>query len=126
MTAAIYDAGVLVAADKNERWAWAEHRVRLSAGLIPLVPSTVLAQVSRSPRQVQLRRFLRGCEVVSFDEGSAHRTGALLAKAKASDVVDASLVELAIMRDADVITTDPGDMESLVAASGQRVHVAAR
>jgi hypothetical protein len=124
--AAVYDAGVFIKADKNDRSVWAEHRVRLSAGLIPCVPATVVAQVSRSPRQVQLRRFLRGCEVVAFDESRAHRSGALLARAKASDVVDASVVDLAIERDAAILTSDVGDIERLVVASGARVAVTRR
>ncbi len=122
----VYDAGVLVAADRNARWAWAEHRVRLEMGLVPLVPSNVVAQVSRSPRQAQLRRFLSGCEIQPFDEARAHRAGALLAKARTSDVVDASVVELAITAGADVVTTDPHDIDRLVAASGKRVRVVSR
>jgi predicted nucleic acid-binding protein len=121
-----YDAGVLVAADRNERWAWAEHCARLSAGIVPLVPSNVLAQVSRSPRQAQLHRFLRGCEIVDFDEPSAHRVGALLGKAGTSDVVDASLVDMAIARGAEIVTTDPTDIRRLIHASGKRVPVARR
>jgi hypothetical protein len=124
--ATVYDAGVLVAADKSERATWAEHRVRLSAGIIPLVPANVVAQVSRSNRQAQLRRFLRGCEVVSFDEASAHRVGALLAKSLTADVVDASVVEVAVARDGEILTTDPHDIEKLVTASGKRVSVARR
>jgi hypothetical protein len=122
----VYDAGILVAADKSERWAWAEHRVRLMAGIIPLVPSNVVAQVSRSPRQAQLHRFLRGCEVASFGEINAHRSGALLGRAKTSDVVDASVVELAVARDAEIVTTDPRDIERLVLASGKRVRISKR
>jgi predicted nucleic acid-binding protein len=123
---AVYDAGVLVAADRNERWAWAEHRVRLLAGVVPLVPSNVVAQVSRSPRQAQLHRFLRGCEVVEFDEPSAHRVGALLGKADTSDVVDASLVDLAIVRRAEIVTTDSTDIRRLIAASGEKLALARR
>lgn len=121
----LYDAGVLIAADKNERWAWAEHRVRLEMGLVPLVPSPVVAQVSRSPRQAQLRRFLRGCEVSPFDEVRAHRAGALLGKAKTTDIVDASVVELALTSNADVITTDP-DIARLVSGGGKAIRIEAR
>jgi hypothetical protein len=56
MSAVVYDAAVLVAADRNDRRAWAEHKARLEFGLIPLVPAPVVAQVSRSPQQAQLRR----------------------------------------------------------------------
>jgi hypothetical protein len=123
MKGAVYDAGVFVAAEKNDRAVWAEHAVRLAAGIVPSAPATVVAQVSRSPRQAQLRRFLRGCEVVAFDEGRAHRSGALLGKAGTSDIVDASVLELAIARDAQIVTRDRDDIERLVAASGKRILV---
>jgi hypothetical protein len=124
--AAVFDAGVLIAADRNERETWAEHRVRLSAGIIPLVPANVVAQVSRSNRQVQLRRFLRGCEVVSFDESSAHRAGALLSKSGTTDVVDASVVELAARTSGEIVTTDPQDIERLVSTSRKRIRISER
>ena len=57
MTPVVYDAGVLIAADRNDRAVWADHRIRLEAGIIPVVPAPVIAQVSRSPAQVQLRRL---------------------------------------------------------------------
>jgi predicted nucleic acid-binding protein len=122
----VYDAGVLVAADKGERWAWAEHRVRLEMGITPWVASNVVAQVSRSHRQAQLRRFLRGCEVCAFDEARAHRAGAMLGRARTTDVVDASVVELALEGHAEVVTTDPEDITRLVAASGKKILVTAR
>jgi hypothetical protein len=121
--ATVYDAGLLVAADKNVRAVWAEHRVRLAGGIIPLVPANVVAQVSRSSRQVQLRRFLRGCDVVPFDEASAHRVGALLAKSGTADVADASVVELAARTSGEILTTDPHDIERLVTAAGKRIPV---
>ena len=112
----VYDAGALIAADRNERRVWAEHRVRLEAGLLPLVPGPVVAQASRSPRQVQMRRLLRGCEVVPFDEDAAHGAGALLAKSRTKDVVDASVVALAFERSADIVTDDHDDIRKLLDA----------
>ena len=125
MRATIYDAGLLIAADRNERRVWAEHRVRLEAGLVPVVPCPVLAQVSRSSKQAQLRRFLRGCELVPLDETLAHAAGGLLGKARTSDVVDAAVVALAIARRADIVTDDAKDIERLIAASGANVSVVA-
>ncbi len=122
----VYDTGILIAADRGERAVWAEHSVRLAAGLIPLVPAAVVAQASRSDRQVQLRRFLRGCDIVSFDERAAHRTGALLGKAKSSDIVDASVVELAATTGSDIVTTDVDDVLRLVAATRKRITVHSR
>jgi hypothetical protein len=121
----VYDAGVLIAAERNHRRLWLSHRVRLEAGLVPCVPSTVVAQVSRSPNQVQLRRFLRGCEVVALREEDAHAVGALLGKSRTSDVVDASVVVLASQRHGDIHTADGKDMERLVSAAGSSVGVAA-
>ena len=122
----VYDAGILVAAEKGERWAWAEHRLRLETGVVPLVVSNVVAQVSRSARQANLRRFLRGCEVRTFDEARAHRAGVLLGRSKTTDVVDASVVELALDARAEIVTTDPRDIARLVAASGKTVDVTIR
>ncbi len=102
---------------------WAEHRVRLEAGLVPFVPSPVVAQASRSSKQAQLRRLLRGCEVVAFDEAAAHRVGALLGKARTRDIVDASVVALAIQTHADIVTADSEDIVRLVAAAGAKTGV---
>jgi predicted nucleic acid-binding protein len=119
----VYDAAVLVAADRNERRVWAEHRVRLESGVVPAVPAPVLAQVSRSRTQVQLRRLLAGCEVVAFDEAAAHRAGAILARGAGKDVVDASVVDLAIRRGADVVTRDVLDIARLAGAMGARLRL---
>jgi predicted nucleic acid-binding protein len=111
----VYDTGVLTAADRSQRRIWAEHRVRLEAGLVPLVPSTVVAQASRSPKQAQMRQFLRGCEVVPLDESGAHAAGALLGKAGTKDIVDASVATIAATHHADVLTGDPEDIRRLLA-----------
>jgi len=121
----VYDAAVLVAADRNERRAWAEHKARLELGVIPLVPAPVVAQVSRSPQQAQLRRFLTGCVVVPLGESEAHQAGQLLGKTGTADVVDAVVVTIAIRRQAMILTSDPDDIERLVRASGREVAVVA-
>jgi hypothetical protein len=54
----IYVAGALVAAERNDRRVWADHRVRLELGLVPITTAPVVGQVSRSPRQVR-RTLLR-------------------------------------------------------------------
>ena len=91
MSAVVYDAGVLVAADRNERRAWAEHKVRLELALFRWFPPVVV-QVSRSPQQAQLRRFLTGCVVVPLGESEAHEAGRLLGLTRTADVVDAVVV----------------------------------
>jgi predicted nucleic acid-binding protein len=123
MSTVVYDAAVLVAADRNERRAWAEHKARLELGVVPLVPAPVIAQVSRSPRQVQLRRFLTGCEVVPLRESEAHEAGRLLGKTRTADVVDAVVVTIALRKKAVILTSDRDDIERLVRASGRAVAV---
>ena len=125
MSSVVYDAGVLVAADRNERRAWAEHKARLELGVVPLVPAPVVAQVSRSPQQAQLRRFLTGCVVVPLGGTEAHEAGRLLGLTKTSDVVDAVVVTTALRHRSPILTTDRGDMERLVRASGREVAVVA-
>ena len=125
MSAVVYDAAVLVAADRNERRAWAEHKARLEFGVIPLVPAPVVAQVSRSPRQAQLRRFLTGCAVVPLGEREAHEAGRLLGLTRTADVVDAVVVTTALRQRATILTSDPHDIERLVGASGREIAVVA-
>jgi hypothetical protein len=114
---AVYDAGALVAADRSDRTIWAEHRIRLEAGVIPQVPAPVVAQASRSSRQAQLRRLLRGCDVAAFAEPDAHKAGRLLARSKTSDIVDAAVVVLAIAHAAEIVTADRADITHLLVAA---------
>ena len=123
MKPTVYDAGVLIAADRNDRRVWAEHRVRLEAGLAPLVSACVVAQASRSPKQAQMRRLLRGCEIVPLEEAQAHRAGALLGKARTADVVGASVVALAVARGADIVSGGLQDLKRLVAAARADISV---
>ncbi len=123
MSAVLYDAAVLVAADRNERRTWAEHKARLEFGIIPFVPAPVVAQVSRSPRQAQLRRFLTGCMIVPLDESAAHEAGQLLGMTRTVDVVDAVVVTTALRQKAMILTSDPDDIKRLVRASGREIVV---
>ena len=118
MSPVVYDAGVLVAADRNVRAVWAEHRVRLEAGIVPVVPAPVVAQVSRSPEQVQLRRLLRGCQVTTLTEQGAHAAGHLLGRSGTRDVVDAVVAHTAAQLDADIVTGDSADIGRLLDAAG--------
>ena len=123
MSQVVYDAAVLVAADSNNRRAWAEHKARLELGIVPSVPAPVVAQVSRSSQQVQLRRFLTGCAVVPLGESEAHEAGRLLGKTSTLDVVDAVVVTVALRTKAMILTSDLDDIKRLVRASGIDVAV---
>lgn len=109
----VYDAGMLVAAERNGRAAWADHRARLELGLVPVTTAPVVAQVSRSGQQAQLRRLLRGCDIVPFAPEDAHAVGALLGSSGTADVVDAHVALLAGREGALVVTSDPDDLALL-------------
>jgi predicted nucleic acid-binding protein len=119
----VYDTGVLIAADRSDRNVWADHRARLEAGIVPVTTAPVVAQASRSPRQVQLRGFLQGCDVVAFAPAQAHTVGALLAKSSTADVVDAHLALTAARTGAVVITSDASDLRMLAAHVRPRITV---
>lgn len=122
MNEVVYDAGALIAADRNDREFWADHRVRLERGVIPIVPAPVVAQVSRSPRQASLRRLLRGCDVAVFDEAAAHRVGSVLARGSSSDIADGAVVEAA-PAGAVIVTSDRPDISRLLAAAGSTATI---
>jgi predicted nucleic acid-binding protein len=109
----VYDAAVLIAADRNDRRVWADHRARLELGVPPETTAPVVAQVSRSERQVQLRRFLRGCETRPFAREDAHTVGALLASAETNDVVDGHVAVVAETSASTIVTDDVADLRLL-------------
>lgn len=117
----VYDAGALIAADRSERRIWAEHRARLELGIVPLATAPVVAQASRSAQQAQLRRFLRGCDVVPFSNHEAHEVGALAGRANTSDVVDVHVVLVAHRHGFGVVTSDEEDFKPIVSALRRRV-----
>jgi len=119
----VYDAGVLVGAERSERRIWADHRARLNLGVIPVTTAPVVAQVSRSKGQAQLRRFLRGCDVAAFSANAAHEVGSLLARVGLSDVVDAHVVLVASRVNAVVLTSDLDDLRALSGALSTPVQV---
>jgi predicted nucleic acid-binding protein len=112
----VYDAGALIAADRSNRQVWADHRARLELRVVPATTAPVVAQVRRSGRQVQLRRFLRGCEVVPFAGDEAHEIGALAGRSRSSDVVDVHVVAVAHRLGFSVLTSDEDDFSPIAAA----------
>lgn len=120
----IYDAGLLIAAERNDRAVWADHRARLELGLVPESTAPVVAQVSRGPRQVSLRRLLRGCQIQPLEAAVAHRVGALLRTAGTDDVVDAHVALVASgSGTAEIWTSDPEDLSRLAEAVGGQVTI---
>ncbi len=70
-----------------------------------------------------MRRLLRGCEVIPFDEPAAHAAGALLKKTRTRDVVDASVAELSIRKQADILSDDAEDIRRLLSAANARTSI---
>lgn len=114
----VYDAGVLLAIEANDRRMWAIHHLALEDGRRLIVPAVVVAQAWRDARrQVQLGRFLRSCEEVAIGPEVARAAGVLCGKAGTRDVVDACVVVVALARGAIVFTSDRGDLTRLSEAS---------
>jgi predicted nucleic acid-binding protein len=112
----VYDAGALIAADRSDRQVWADHRARLEVRVAPVTTAAVVAQVSRSGRQAQLRRFLRGCEILPFASEEAHDIGVLARKSGSTDVVDIHVVAVAHRLGRPVLTSDQDDLDPIAAA----------
>ncbi|MGW0214854.1 type II toxin-antitoxin system VapC family toxin [Micromonospora chokoriensis] len=114
----MYDAGVLLAIDGNDRRMWVIHHLALEEGRRLLVPAVVVAQAWRDGRrQVQLARFLQSCEVLPVGMDTAKAAGVLCGKASTRDVVDATVVTVALAYGAIVFTRDPDDIVHLGAAA---------
>lgn len=108
-----YDAGALIAAERNDRRIWALHRRALERAVVPTVPAGVLAQGWRGGPQAQMSRLLGGCRVEDLDDARARSAGAACGAAGTSDVVDAAVVVGAAARGDLVVTSDPGDLIQL-------------
>lgn len=120
----VYDAGALVAADRGDQRFAALHRAALRAGVSPVVPASVLAQVWRGGPQPSLSRVLAGCEVMPLDERHARVTGALCGLAGTSDVVDGSVIAAVALKGATaVVTSDPSGLRTLAASAAVDVAI---
>jgi hypothetical protein len=119
-----YDTGALVAADRGERRMWARHRALLAQRDVPTTPAPVVAQVWRGGgRQALLARLLVGCDVESLDDEQARSVGSLAARARTTDIVDATVVEGAVRRHDLVISSDLDDLRDLAAAVGRCIEL---
>jgi hypothetical protein len=119
-----YDTGALVAADRGERRQWARHRALLARREVPRVPTPVLAQAWRGgSRQALLSRLLAGCDTEALDDARARAAGTLAARAGTSDIVDACVVEGALRRRDLIISSDPGDLYAIAAATSHHLEI---
>jgi predicted nucleic acid-binding protein len=84
---------------------------------------SAVAQASRSSKQVQLRRLLRGREIVPFGAEAAHAAGALLGRTRSNDVIHAAVAVLSKRHGADVVSDDAEDIRALLSAALARVSI---
>ncbi len=110
----VLDAGALIAFERGDR------RIRgllMLAGRTRegiLVPASALAQVWRGgARSAPLVRLMAAGKVDPLDELRAKEIGERLSRRDKADIADAHVVCCALDRNADLITSDPEDMESL-------------
>ena len=96
MTQLVYDAGALIAAERNDPRLWAIHLRALMRGVEPSVD---------------------GCDVVPLTQDLATRVGELLAVADRADVVGAQVVACCFESAATCVTSDRGDIAHLAEAA---------
>jgi predicted nucleic acid-binding protein len=117
----LYDAGALIAIDKNDRRMWARYQVAMDEGRDIWVPAVVVGQAWRdSRRQVRLGKFLVGCRVDPVGPETAKAAGVLCGRARTTDVVDATVVVMAAATGAVIWTSDPDDIQALADESSTR------
>ncbi len=119
----VFDAGGLIALERGEQLVWALYKNALARDDRLVTNAAVLGQVWRGgPRQARLSLALVGIDVRPVDEEMGRAAGKLLGSARTSDLLDATVILLA--HDGDgIITSGPGDLEPLAAASGRHVEL---
>ncbi len=123
MAALIFDAGGLIALDRGDREVGAILALAAQTGVEAVTSSACVAQAWRDPaRQARLTRALTGFTERPLDAPTARDCGRLLGRSRTADIADAAIVLLA--QDGDtVLTSDPEDIEHLLAAAGRRARV---
>jgi hypothetical protein len=111
-----FDAGGLIALDRNDRRVIALVARATERGMRLTIPATALAQAIRNPaRQALLSRIIRqiDTDLIALDGLEAAAVGRLLAVTGTSDVVDAHVVVCARRAKQVVITSDAGDLRRI-------------
>jgi predicted nucleic acid-binding protein len=111
-----FDAGGLIALDRNDRRVLALVARATERGLRITIPATALAQAIRNPsRQVLLSRLIRqaGTDLIALDGPNATAVGLLLARTATADIVDAHVAVCAQRAGQAIVTSDPGDFRRI-------------
>lgn len=119
----LLDAGAFIAVEKQDREVLALIKHERQRGRAPVSHGGVVGQVWRGGRrQASLDRVLGGVDVAAIDDALGRRAGALLARTKTKDVIDAALVLLALDGDL-ILTSDPEDLVDLASEAGTHVEL---
>lgn len=116
MKGVTFDAGGLIALDRDDRRVIALLARAAELGVRVTVPATALAQAMRRPaRQARLSRLIRqpSTNLVNLDGPDATNVGILLAATRTSDIADAHVVICARRNGEHIITSDPEDLRCL-------------
>jgi hypothetical protein len=112
-----FDAGGLIALERNDRRVLALLARAKEWGMPITIPATALAQVMRNPsRQARLSRLIRQptTNVIALDGPDATAVGLLLARSGTADIVDAHVVVCAQRAAQTVLSSDPDDLRRIV------------
>ncbi len=116
MNGVTFDAGGLIALDRNDRRVIILLERVVELGVRVTIPATALAQAIRNPtRQKRLSRLIRqaGTDLIPLNGPDAAAVGLLLAESKTADLVDAHVVICARRTGKVVVTSDPGDIRRI-------------
>ena len=116
MTGITFDAGALIAVDRNDRRVLVLIARAMESRMRITVPATALAQAIRTPvKQARLSRLIRQpvADVIPLDARHATAVGLLLAESGTSDIADAHVAVCARNAGQPVLTSDPGDLARL-------------
>ncbi|MGA2601800.1 MAG: PIN domain-containing protein [Bryobacteraceae bacterium] len=116
MSGVTFDAGGLIALDRNDRRVIALVARAEERGMRITIPATALAQAIRNPaRQARLSRLIRqaSTDLMPLDGPDATAVGLLLARRGMADVVDAHVVVCASRAGQAVVTSDADDLRRI-------------
>ena len=120
----IFDAGAFIALENGDLLMRRRFQRAQLSGIPLKTHGGVIAQVWRggSRGQARLARALRSVQTVPLDDELGRQAGVLLARSGMSDAIDAALVAMADHGD-EIITSDPHDINTLIAASQRRIEI---
>lgn len=116
MSGITFDAGGLIALDRNDRRVVTLLARATERGMRITIPATALAQAMRNPaRQARLSRLVRqpDTDLVALNGPDATAVGLLLARTATGDIVDAHVVVCARRAGQAVVTSDPRDLKRI-------------